>query len=271
MSVLAVGVAVDDLPGAAVETTDDLIGALARLADGGLDLVLLSLELPDEPGLDAIRAIRERVPEVPIVVVAVDALASSALGAGADEVVPPDGGSQLLARAARYAVALQRMRTELHRREIVDEVTGLYNARGFEEFAAHHMALASRSSRPLVILSVRIDGPSGANAADRGPRRDHSLADAAEVLRAAVRDCDVLARRDGGAFCVLLTGDAVGAEALVLSRLVNALAVSNARAGRTGNLSLSVGAATYDPSNPQTLGDLLAAADRVGATPEEPA
>jgi diguanylate cyclase (GGDEF)-like protein len=270
LRVLSVGDDRGPLDDATVERVDDLLGALARLSDGGIDLVLLWLDPagPEDP--DSIRAIRERAPDVPVIAVAADELAEQALEAGAAEVVPPDGGQLLLTRAARYAVALGRMRSELHRREIVDEVTGLYNARGLEEFAAHHMALAGRSSTPLVVLSVRIDGPHEPGAAGRNPDRDRSLADTAEVVRAAVRDCDVVARRADGSFCVLLTGDAVGAEALVLSRLVDAVAVSNARAGRTGDLSLSVGAATYDPAHPVALEDLLAAADRQGERSEEP-
>ncbi len=161
------------------------------------------------------------------------------------------------------------MRAELRRREIVDEPTGLYNERGFEEFATHHLALADRSKEPLVLLSVRIESPRGDPG--NGLERARALAETADVLRAAVRDCDVVGRRDSGRFCVLLTGDATGAEALVLSRLVDAVAVSNARAGRTGDLSLSVGAATYDPARPVSLTELMAEADRGGGARRKPA
>ena len=47
----------------------------------------------------------------------------------------------------------------------------------------------------------------------------------------AVRDADVPARISEDTFCVLLTGEARGAEALVLSRLVEAIAVNDARLG----------------------------------------
>lgn len=82
------------------------------------------------------------------------------------------------------------------------------------------------------------------------------------MLRQVVRDSDVLARVGTDAFCVLLTGKAVGAEALVLSRLVEAVALRNARSGRTTPLSLSVGAARYDPAAPVPLAELMAEAGR---------
>jgi GGDEF domain-containing protein len=86
-----------------------------------------------------------------------------------------------------------------------------------------------------------------------------------------VRDCDVLASLGPGSFVVLLTGDARGAEVQVLTRLVDAVAVSNARAGRTGSLSLSVGSATYDPAEPRGIEELLAEAERSASGPEGPA
>jgi diguanylate cyclase (GGDEF)-like protein len=149
------------------------------------------------------------------------------------------------------------MRTEMHRREIDDEATGLYNARGFEEFATHHVALAERSGQPLVLLSVRIEARDESSGEPVAP-----LAGTADVLRGAVRDCDVLARLGPSSFVVLLTGDARGAEVQVLSRLVDAVAVSNARSGRTGSLALSVGSATYDPAEPRGIEELLAEAER---------
>jgi diguanylate cyclase (GGDEF)-like protein len=260
IQVLAVGAGVDELIGASVEPADDLLGALAQLADGDVDVVLLSLDLPDGQGADVVRTVRERAPEVPVIAIATPEDAERALSAGASDVVPEDASPELLTRAVRYAVGLHRMRTELHRREVVDEVTGLYNARGFEQFAAHHLALARRSNQPVVLVTVRVEGmdePDGGNDADAG---DRALRATADVLRAAVRDSDVLARIGAGVFCVLLTGDAAGAETAVLSRIVDAVAEANAREGRTETLSLSIGAAASEPGRPLSLDELIDAA-----------
>jgi GGDEF domain-containing protein len=63
-------------------------------------------------------------------------------------------------------------------------------------------------------------------------------------------------------FCVLLTGGAVGAEPLVLSRLVESVATRNARSGRPVRLSLSVGAARYEPRSSVGLAELMSEAGR---------
>jgi GGDEF domain-containing protein len=67
----------------------------------------------------------------------------------------------------------------------------------------------------------------------------------------------VPARIASDTFTVLLTGEAVGAETLVLSRLVEAIATHNAKRTRPMPLSLSVGSALYDPEDPATLSQIL--------------
>jgi len=261
-NVLAVGFDPGELEGVTVEAADDLLGALARVADGGLDVVLLALDLPDGRGIDAVRSIRERAPDVPVIAVASGDDAERAIDAGASDVVPPDAGPELLWRAIRYATSLQRMQAELYRRQLVDELTGVYNARGFERLAGHHLAMADRSKRSVPLIFVRIDALEDLGAPGETTERGKLVADAAEVVRKAVRGSDVIARVGAGVFCVLLTGDAVGADADVLSRVVEGVAKSNAKSGRPGQLSVSVGTATYDPEHPVPVDTLIAEADR---------
>jgi diguanylate cyclase (GGDEF)-like protein len=260
-TVLAVGVGPLALPDAAIETADDLLGALARLADGGIDVVLLSLDLVDGQGADAVRAVRERSPTVPVIAVTASD-AERAIDAGASDVVPPDADPDLVRRAIRYATEVQRLEAEVLRRQVLDESTGLFNARGFEQLASHHLALADRTGRPVVLVFVRLTELEELDEVADAAERERLVAQTAEVLRTAVRGSDVLARVGAGAFCVLLTGEAEGAEPLVLSRLVEAVAANNARAGHTAQLSISVGAAAYDPEHPVTVGELMEEADR---------
>lgn len=260
-NVLAVGFDPGELEGVTVETADDLLGALARVADGGVHVVLLALDLPDGQGTDAVRSIRERAPDVPVIAVGTGEGAERAVDAGASDVVPSDAGPELLSRAIRYATSLQRMQAELYRHTLVDDLTGVYNARGFERLASHHLEMADRTKRSVPLIFVRIDALEDPGITGEQERRQ-LIADAAEVVRKAVRGSDVIARVGAGAFCVLLTGDAVGADADVLSRVVEGVATSNAKSGRPGQLSVSVGTATYDPEHPVPLDELIAEADR---------
>ena len=256
----AVRAALVDEPGRDVETAADLATALARLAEGGIDVVLLDPSI----GEGALAAVMEHAPDVPVVAIIGSGdgnAASAALAAGArDYLLGPVLEPEVVRRAVRYALERSRLQAELHRHAVTDQLTGLYNARGLEQLARHHLSLADRSKEPVVLIFVRIENlqqVSETHGATEGPRM---LADTATVLRAAVRESDVPARIGSDAFCVLLTGNAVGAETLVLSRLVEAVATHNARSGRP-NLALSVGSATYDPERPIPLEELIRCAE----------
>jgi len=240
------------------EAADGLADALDRLAHGAVDVVLA----PRDLGAEALAALREEAPDVPLVAVADKAGGLGALEVGALDHVRPDADPATLRRTIRYATSLHRLQGELHRRQVTDELTGVFNARGFEQLATHHLRLADRTLEPVVLVFVRLDHLPHVGQAFGAGEAPRLLVETAEVLRQAVRDSDVLARVGADAFAVLLTGNALGAESLVLSRLVEALATRNARSGLPVPLSLSVGAAHYDPGSNVTLAQLMAEADR---------
>lgn len=263
LNVLAVGVDPGELPGCRVEPADDLLGALARLAGGGIDVVLLSLDLPDGRGAEVVRSLRERAPLVPVVALAAGETEEAvAVDAGARDALPSDAGPELVRRAIMYARSVARLEDEIQRLRCVDELTGLLTAGGLERIAVHHLRMADRSGQPVVLVLVRLEGPDGAEVETAAGECAEFVAETADVLRRSVRESDVLARVGGGTFCALLTGDAAGAESLVLSRLVEAVAASNARSGRHERMWLSVGTATYEPERPVPFEELMREAQR---------
>jgi diguanylate cyclase (GGDEF)-like protein len=220
------------------------------------------IDLADAAPLEVLESLRAAAPRAAVVVVtAADQAADGAIAmhAGAeDHLIRGRIPAGLLPRAIRYAVGMRRLRVELATQ---DDVTGLPNLRGFQPIAEHHLRMADRSRAPVVFLFVQLD---------ELDRRDAAEAvavtrEASAIVLEAVRDSDVPARLAPDTFCVLLTGDAVGAESLVLSRLVEAIAVHNARRTRPRPLSLSVGSALYDPTStegPASLTQILENADR---------
>ena len=234
----------------------------------GVDAVVIALDAT--PPLELLGRLRVAAPDAAVLVVTdADHAAegSIALHAGADDHLVvgsiPDG---LLPRAVRYAVASRRMHREL---ATTDPVTGLLNLRGFVPIAEHHMKMADRATSPVVFLFVRLEGVVAALTSGGLDEAEEMARDAAEVLLEAVRDSDVPARIAADTFCVLLTGDAAGAETLVLSRLVEAIAVHDAQRETPRQLSLAVGSALYDPEHPDTLESILQTAGRrLTADPE---
>jgi two-component system, cell cycle response regulator len=263
--VLAVGGDPGDLSdGIDVELATDASSAIERLVDGGVDLLLVSTAGPE--GASGIEALRSAEPDVPIVaLVPEESAGAEALRLGAYDYVVLGAPVEVVRRAVRYAIKLHEMEGAIHRRQTTDEVTGLLNARGFEQLARHHLQLSDRSKEPVALVFFRLDDLE-TSTEEEGRQL---LVDTAQVLAEAARDSDVLARVGDDAFCVLLTGGAEGAETLVLSRFVEAVAVRNARLEHLEPLKISVGAARYDPEHPSTLDELIAEADRRMREPGE--
>jgi signal transduction histidine kinase len=104
---------VESLPGAQVSCASRLSDALALLAQETPSLVLLDINLPDSRGADTIRKVREKAPDVPVVVLSGqddEALALKAVNQGVqDYLIKGDFSGKRLERAMRYAVERQSL------------------------------------------------------------------------------------------------------------------------------------------------------------------
>ena len=90
---------------------------LDRLAEGGIDVVLLDLSLPDSRGLDTFAKVYAHSPEVPIIVLSSlddEGLTVQAVRDGAQDYLVKDWmNKNLLVRSIHYAIERQLMLEEL--------------------------------------------------------------------------------------------------------------------------------------------------------------
>ena len=100
-----------------LECTDRLSSGLERLAEGGIDVVLLGLLLPDSNGFDTFLKVQEHAAALPIVVLTTldsETLALKTVQAGAqDYLVKGETDEKLLARSICYAIERKRVEEEL--------------------------------------------------------------------------------------------------------------------------------------------------------------
>jgi len=93
--------------------------ALRQLGNGGVDVVLSDLSLPDSRGIDTFLRLHARAPHVPIIVLSGlndTRVALNAVHEGAqDYLIKGEVDGQLLSRAMRYAIERKRMSEQLHR------------------------------------------------------------------------------------------------------------------------------------------------------------
>jgi diguanylate cyclase (GGDEF)-like protein len=148
----------------------------------------------------------------------------------------------------------RRAEDEVRQLSLVDELTGLYNRRGFSLLAGRELKSIQRSGRRALVLYIDLDGLKQANDSRGHEAGDRLLTRAAAVLRSATRDTDVAARVGGDEFAVFMTlGYDHPPVHLIVERYL--------RAARASGVSWSVGATASPTERLVTLDDLLAGAD----------
>lgn len=158
--------------------------------------------------------------------------------------------------------------TERRRREerirqssMIDDLTGLYNRRGFFTLAEQHLKLAERTGRNVLLMFADLDDFKEINDRFGHHEGDRALAEASRVIRSVFRDSDIISRIGGDEFAILALETSEVSGDILSRRLRDALAARNQRSRRGYDVSLSLGIARFDPRNPATIADLLARAD----------
>lgn len=165
----------------------------------------------------------------------------------------------LLSAGAGLVVLHRKRETALERVALHDELTGLYNRRGWFTLAEHELARARRQASPRVLLFIDLDGLKQVNDQLGHREGDRALAAAAQVLTAASRSSDLVGRLGGDEFVLLLGED--GRADVARTRLVAALAEHNSRSTDSFELRLSLGAEVWFPDAATSLSELVRRAD----------
>jgi diguanylate cyclase (GGDEF)-like protein len=152
----------------------------------------------------------------------------------------------------------RRVEEEVRQLSLTDELTGLYNRRGFLLLAEQEWKVACRAGVSAVLVYVDLDGLKTANDTYGHEIGDGLLRDAARVLKGTFRDADVVARLGGDEFAVFAVAGPLDA-AVVRARLESRCAELNLQPGRTVPLQMSIGVVPCEPG--ATLEQLLARGD----------
>jgi diguanylate cyclase (GGDEF)-like protein/PAS domain S-box-containing protein len=155
----------------------------------------------------------------------------------------------------------KRVEEKLRSFSLEDELTGLFNRRGFLTLFQQQLKIARRKEEQLLLVFADLDGMKQINDKMGHLEGDHALTDAADVLKKTFRDSDVIARLGGDEFAVLAMVP-LGMDSEILAmRLQSQVDTHNARGHRPYQLSMSVGIVGYDPKTQKSIGDLLTQAD----------
>jgi len=156
---------------------------------------------------------------------------------------------------------LKHMEEDLRALSLKDDLTGLYNRRGFTTLAEQYLKMARRAKKGFFMLYADLDNLKLINDKFGHQEGDSVLTQIATILTDNYRESDVISRIGGDEFAVLpaaCDGDNID---ILVSRLHNKINSHNLLSNHVYKITLSVGTAYFDPANPYSLEKLLKKAD----------
>jgi diguanylate cyclase (GGDEF)-like protein len=157
--------------------------------------------------------------------------------------------------------ARKRVEQELRNLALTDDLTGLYNRRGFLTLAEQQLKLAHRGEGGLSLVYADLNGLKWINDNFGHDEGSAVLRHTAEILRETFRDSDIIARLGGDEFTVLVIETTNHSPEIIASRVQEKLADYNAKRTHSYELSLSVGVVSLDSMSPVPIEELIARAD----------
>ena len=165
-------------------------------------------------------------------------------------------------RKARSTTPANNSRLRLAERErgkvfLTDELTGIYNRRGFLVLAEHQIKIARRQNKSVYMLHAEVDN-TGISADPFEPKgRNVLLREAANIFKDAFRESDVIARVGGDEFVIIPLGATEVDTDRAAARLQKNLELFNSKKKGEPALSLRYDASHYDPKSPCCIDELL--------------
>jgi diguanylate cyclase (GGDEF)-like protein len=144
---------------------------------------------------------------------------------------------------------------------LIDDLTGLYNRRGFTDLGEQYLKLARRTGRGVTMVYLDMDRFKTINDSLGHHVGDRALLKVADILRATFRRSDIIARLGGDEFGVLALEAADESSETLVERLRERVQDFNESSPEPYQLSVSIGMAHHDDDPRVRLEDLVAEAD----------
>jgi len=271
-----------------VVSTDNGVDALAELQkEDAPRLAILDWMMPGIEGTEVCRRIRQQSKTAQTYVILLTALSQktqmvAGLEAGADDYVtkPFDRQelrvrlqagerivqlqSSLVQRVKELEVAIgerQEAEKALRNLTLTDDLTGLYNRRGFFTMVEHTLATSRRSGESSLLFYADMDGLKLINDTFGHSEGSAAIKTTAEILGRTFRNSDIVSRIGGDEFAILAQNASAKESAIILDRLKENLRTANAEGAQPYQLSLSVGTVLVEPRDRLSLDDLICKAD----------
>jgi two-component system cell cycle response regulator len=255
-----------------IHSAREISEAETLLDTGDYDAALVDSHLWNEQGARLIQCVRERHPDVAIVLLTNgedEREALPALKLGAHDFLSKQhlgDGSQLSARilaAVDESRALRRRDTMvrwLEREARTDHLTGLFNRRAFDEHLREVCDAARRENAPVALIVIDVAGTRMVNEAHGHAAGDSMIRRASSGIARCIRGRDFAARIGGDDFGIILPDGDLDLARRVARRIAHEIERLNTEEWDSQvPVAVTFGVATGVGVEP---GDLFAAADQ---------
>jgi len=264
-----------------IEARDGAVALQILQNDSPPKLAILDLSMPEMDGIKVCKQVRQNSSATPTYIILLTAntrkeLIVTGLEAGADDyVTKPFDTDELHARVkvgmrmvdlqmslAQRVAELELAQESLRNLSLTDDLTGLYNRRGFFALAKQQLNSARREGRHASLVYIDMDGLKRLNDTHGHEIGSRVIQEVGDILRETFRSSDLIARIGGDEFVVFETSNDQIDEGTDVQRLQDNVTRHNAQQARDYEISLSIGVASMDSDSSMTLEELLKNGDK---------
>ena len=156
---------------------------------------------------------------------------------------------------------LEATNEKLERLSTIDELTGLYNRRGFFDLAGKQFDIARRRGSFILLIYFDMDSLKLINDLYGHAEGDEAIKAVADLLAKSFRQTDIVARLGGDEFTVLAIDSTIKESIGIIQRMQARLDEHNAHSGKAYAIAFSFGAAPSMGDSNERLEELMSEAD----------
>lgn len=255
------------LPPLSMTIARSLDEALFHTKNRVFDLIFLNLFLDDSQNLDTYLIMNKYASQSTIIILSPEGqenIAFDAISLGAEDyLLENEIDMYTVSRTIRNALERHGLKEALKALTFTDELTSLYNRRGFLTLSKQQLELAKREKKELCLFLIDLDHLKDTNDNYGHKMGDLALIATAYCLKKTFRTSDIIARIGGDEFAVLAIGTSVKETEYIAHHLQEIIELYNLEFRDLPTpLSLSWGKAHYHPHDQILIEDLIEKADQ---------
>lgn len=244
----------------------NLSEALLALKNSQYDVILCDLFLPDSQGIPTFYEIEKKAKGSPIILMGNTSdtdLGKKAIQQGAqDFIVKSEINSRLFTHAIPFAIERQRLHESLKALSFTDELTKVYNRRGFITLTEQQIELTKRLHQGFYLFYIDLDFLKEINDTFGHQMGDQALIDTAQAIQSSFRTHDIVGRLGGDEFGIIAIHAPKESLEQLSHHLLQKVMELQSQKHRPYSISLSLGSTYYDGRQESSVENLISEADR---------